>query len=115
MLKDFRQAKTTGFIGEHTEMVGDLVIEGGIRIDGRIKGDIQCKSVVYLGATASVEGNINAVALISSGRVVGDVVAPQHIQVNIPGSIKGDIRTSELILEKGVFFQGSCQMTEPHK
>jgi cytoskeletal protein CcmA (bactofilin family) len=115
MPKDFKQAKTTSIIGEHTELDGDLVVEGGIRFDGKIRGDIHCKSVVYLGETAEVKGNIIAEAVISSGRIEGNVTARQHIQVTLPGSIKGDIQTSELILEKGVYFHGSCKMTEPVK
>jgi len=113
MAKDFKQAKTTSIIGEKTTLDGDLIVEGGIRFDGKIKGDILCQSVVYLGDTAEVKGNITAEALISSGRVEGNVVARQHVQVSLPGSLKGNIETSELILEKGVYFHGSCRMTEP--
>ncbi|HUJ73373.1 MAG TPA: polymer-forming cytoskeletal protein [bacterium] len=100
-------------MGEQTELTGDLEVQGGIRIDGRIKGDIKCDSVVYLGETAWVQGNITAEALISSGKVEGNVHSRQHIQVTLPGSIKGDIETSELVLEKGVYFQGTCRMTAP--
>jgi cytoskeletal protein CcmA (bactofilin family) len=111
MIKDFRNAKTTSFLGEQTEVQGDLEVEGGIRIDGHVVGDVHCKSVVYLGETASVKGNITAEALISSGKVEGNVISRQHVQVSLPGSIKGDIETAELILEQGVFFDGMCRMT----
>jgi len=110
MIKDFRSAKTTSFLGEQTEVQGDLEVEGGIRIDGHVVGDVRCKSVVYLGATGSVKGNITAEALISSGKVEGNVTSRQHVQVSLPGSIKGDIETAELILEKGVYFDGQCRM-----
>ena len=34
--------------------------------------------------------------------------------VDVPGgSINGSIETRELVLEKGVFFDGSCKITEP--
>jgi cytoskeletal protein CcmA (bactofilin family) len=110
MNRDFRDAKTTSFLGEQTELQGDLEIEGGIRIDGHIVGDVHCKSVIYLGETGSIKGNVVAEALISSGKVEGNVVSRQHVQVSLPGSIKGDIETAELVLEKGVFFDGQCRM-----
>ena len=110
MVKDFRTAKTTSFLGEQTEIEGDLEVEGGIRIDGHIVGDVHCKSVVYLGESGSIKGNVTAEALISSGKVEGNVVSRQHVQLSLPGSIKGDIETAELILEKGVFFDGQCRM-----
>jgi cytoskeletal protein CcmA (bactofilin family) len=97
-------------VGEQTELLGDLEVEGGIRIDGHIVGDVHCKSVVYLGESGTVKGNITASAFISSGKVEGNVVSHQHVQVSVPGSVKGDIETAELILEKGVFFDGYCRM-----
>jgi len=113
VIRDFRNAKTTSILGEQTELLGDLDVEGGIRIDGRIVGDVRCKSVVYLGETGSVKGNVTAEAFISSGKVEGNVVSRQHVQVSLPGSIKGNIETAELILEKGVFFDGQCRMIAP--
>jgi cytoskeletal protein CcmA (bactofilin family) len=37
------------------------------------------------------------------------------VQLSLPGSVKGSIRTRELVLEKGVFFDGSCTIVEPDR
>ena len=113
MSKDFRNAKTTSFLGAGTELEGRLEVRGGLRIDGRLKGHIQSGSVVTLGDTADVQANIHASAVVSSGRVVGDIIASEHVQLSLPGSVTGAIRTRELVLEKGVFFDGSCTIVEP--
>ena len=60
MAKEFKSVKTTSFIAEGTELVGKLTIKGGIRIDGRVKGDIFSESVVFLGDSAKVDANIQA-------------------------------------------------------
>ena len=113
MTKDFRSTKTTSFVAEGTELVGTLTVKGGTRIDGRVKGDIHSESVVYLGETAKVDANIDAEAVISSGKIKGDISSAKHVSISNPGSINGSIETQELVLEKGVFFDGSCKIIEP--
>ena len=113
MSKDYRHAKTTSFLGQGTELEGNLEVRGGLRIDGRLKGHIRSGSVVTLGETAVVEADIHAEAVISSGRVVGDIHAAEHVELSLPGAVTGSIRTREITLEKGVFFDGSCPTVEP--
>lgn len=113
MAKDFRSMKTTSFIAEGTELSGTLTIKSGIRIDGKVRGDIRSESVVYLGDTAKVDANIDAEAVISSGKIKGDISSARHVSISNPGSINGSIETQELVLEKGVVFDGSCKIIEP--
>lgn len=113
MAKDFRNAKTTSFLGENTSLEGHLTVQGGLRIDGELKGSLHSESVVILGDTARVQADIHARALISSGHVEGDIHSSEHVHFTLPGSVKGSIETQELLLEKGVFFDGSCKIIEP--
>jgi cytoskeletal protein CcmA (bactofilin family) len=115
MSKDYRSAKTTSFLGEGTELEGRLEVRGGLRIDGKLKGSVLSGSVVTLGDTADVQADIHARAVISSGHIEGDIVSAEHVQLSLPGSVKGSIQTRELVLEKGVFFDGSCKITEPER
>ena len=113
MGKNFRNVKTTSFVAEGTELAGTLTVKGGIRIDGRVKGDIHSDSVVFLGASARVNANIHAKAVISSGKITGDIASAQQVEISNPGSIKGSIGTRELTLERGVYFDGSCKIIAP--
>lgn len=113
MMKGYSHVKTTSFLGENTELIGTLTVTGGLRVDGRIQGAIHSESVVTLGAGAVVRANIRARAVISSGRIEGDITSAELVQVALPGTIKGAIETRELVLERGVFFDGSCKIIEP--
>ena len=112
MGKNYRNVKTTSFVAEGTELTGTLTVKGGLRIDGRVKGEIHSESVVFLGTSARVNANIQAKAVISSGKIAGDIVSAQQVEISNPGSIKGSIETKELTLERGVVFDGSCKITE---
>ncbi len=113
MKKDLHNVKTTSFLGEGTELNGKLYVEGGLRIDGRLKGSVISASLVTLGDHAHVEAKVEAKALISSGTIVGDIVSASYVELSLPGWVKGSIQTRELILEKGVYFEGSCKIVEP--
>ena len=115
MAQSFRDHKTTSFLAEGTELEGVLQVKGGIRIDGKVKGEIQSESVIYVGDQAEIEANISAEGLISSGRITGDIKTGQQVMVSVPGSIKGGVETRELILEKGVYFDGTCKIVDSKK
>lgn len=115
MAKNLRNIKTTSFLSENTELIGNLTVKGGLRIDGRLKGTIISGSMVTLGENALVQADIKARSVISSGHIEGNILSAEHVQLSLPGSVKGAIQTRELILEKGVFFDGSCKITEPER
>ena len=106
-------AKTTSFLSENTVLEGTLTIKGGLRLDGTIRGAVKSESMITLGETAHVEADITARTVISSGEIKGDIHQADFVQISLPGSIQGSIETRELILEKGVYFDGSCKIIEP--
>jgi cytoskeletal protein CcmA (bactofilin family) len=108
MAQSFRDHKTTSFLAEGTELEGVLHVKGGIRIDGKLKGEILSESVVYVGDQAEIEANISAEGVISSGRIT----TGQQVMVSMPGSVKGAVVTRELILEKGVYFDGTVTLLD---
>ena len=112
MSKIFRDVKTTSFLAEGTELDGVLTVEGGIRIDGRVKGQIISESVVYVGEGAVIEADIRADGVVTSGRIRGNISSGQQIMLNLPGRIVGSVETRELILEKGVYFDGECRILD---
>lgn len=115
MARSFRDVKTTSFVSEGTELNGVLEVQGGIRIDGRVRGEIHSASVVYVGDQADIEADIEAEGVIASGRIKGNLHAARQVMLNVPGSVSGSIATRELILEKGVYFDGSCTILEPDR
>ena len=114
-MSKLRSVKTTSFLAEGTELDGVLIVKGGIRIDGTVKGRIESESVVYVGDEARIEADITAEGVIASGSIRGNIVSAQQVLLNLPGSVVGSIETRELILEKGVFFEGECKILASDK
>ena len=105
--------KTTSFLSEHLELTGTLRLEGGIRIDGQVNGDIESKSTIYAGESAQIKGNIITENLVSAGNIQGEVTAYESVRIKSPGSLKGRVSTAAMMIDKEVFFDGSCRLTAP--
>ena len=113
MKKEHKNHKTTSFLGENTRLEGTLTIKGGLRVDGQIKGSVISESMITVGENALIEADLEARTIISSGRIEGKISSADYVEISLPGSIKGSIETRELILEKGVYFDGTCKIIEP--
>lgn len=105
-----QQLNINTVIAEELAIVGDLNGEESIRIDGRVKGNINIKDGVILGEKSLVEGNIQAESLIIFGKIIGNIVC-KSLQVKEQGMISGDISTDTLNVEKGAIINGHLSMS----
>lgn len=100
-------------LGRGTEYEGKLTFEGRVRIDGRFSGSIFSDDVLILGDGAEVRADVDVGTLIvRGGELWGQVKARQLVELHAPGRVHGDIHTPQLFIDKGVFFDGTCTMTD---
>lgn len=97
-------------IGPGTEIKGDLICEGDIRIDGRVDGTVRVGQRLVIGESGVINGNITAGNAIIAGNVVGNIHSAQTTVLHGKSSVKGDIYTSQIIIESGAKFNGRCVM-----
>lgn len=112
-MKSIKDTKTTSFLAETIELSGNLYTKGGIRIDGSITGRIESASTIYIGDSARVTAEIVAQNVVTSGSVLGNVSAEKTVKINAPGIVEGEIRTCNLGIEQGVYFNGRCEILSP--
>ena len=51
-------------------------------------------------------------SVIIEGFVEGDIRATRSVEIHTPGRVKGNIITPSLFIDRGVIFEGSCQMVD---
>lgn len=93
-----------------TKINGDLISEGDLRIDGNLRGNIDVKAKLVLGASAMVEGNIKAINCDVSGNVIGNISVSELLTIKASATIMGDISCKKLIIEAGAEFNGKSTM-----
>lgn len=99
-------------INEGTRITGDLVAQGDVRIDGFLKGDVNTRARLAIGASGQVEGQLTGSMVDIAGEVKGDVVVTGVLTLRKTAKIRGDLSVGKLVIEEGAMFSGQCTMTE---
>ncbi|MCI7556167.1 MAG: polymer-forming cytoskeletal protein [Bacteroidales bacterium] len=97
-------------ITAESKIIGTIVANNDIRIDGTVEGDIQCRGKVVIGEKGLVHGNIQCTNAEVQGRIEGKVEALQTLALRASANIQGDVVTQSLIVEPNAIFCGTCQM-----
>jgi cytoskeletal protein CcmA (bactofilin family) len=99
-------------VGKDTEIKGTVIASSGLRIDGKMEGEIHNKGDVVVGKGARVRASIKARHLTLAGDVEGNIDLSGKLEIESTGRLKGDIKVAALIIADGGFFDGSSKMAK---
>lgn len=102
---------STTFIGNGVVLTGDIKSNADIRIDGTVKGSVQCSARVLVGAEGVVEGNIDCKQADVMGNIKGNIKAQEILSLRGTANLTGDIFAMKLQVEPTANFNGRCNMT----
>ncbi|MBD3233042.1 MAG: polymer-forming cytoskeletal protein [candidate division Zixibacteria bacterium] len=97
-------------IGKGSTISGNLDVQGSLRVDGTIKGEVKCSDLLTVGSTGLIEGEVMVRELMLGGRVTGNIKADDKIELKNKSVVDGDIKTKSLLVEPGAKFNGNCDM-----
>lgn len=101
----------TALLGPGTEFKGKLAFEDRVRIEGKVTGEIFGDGTLILADSAEIHANVSVGTLIMRGGTLhGDVTATKLVEIYSPAKVYGNIHAPELLIEKGVVFEGKCTM-----
>jgi cytoskeletal protein CcmA (bactofilin family) len=93
-----------------TKVVGDIVADSNIRIDGEVKGNVVSSSKVVLGENGVINGDLNCGDADVEGMITGTIKVEGLLSLRKSAQVSGDISTARLQVEEGAKFSGSCTM-----
>jgi len=98
--------KISGQIDSSCDVCVEGEIEGTIRIDGRL--------------IVTPDGRVVSESLCCrfaeiAGRVEGPLTVTETLQIRSGGMVTGDIAATELLIEQGGSFDGSCRKLKPEE
>ena len=101
-------------IGPGMNIIGDLVTDGTVRVEGRIEGTVRAGKAVVIGKGGEVVGDVLTQDAVIGGRIRGTVVAESRLELQASSDIEGQIRAraAHLQLEEGARFNGQIQMLD---
>jgi cytoskeletal protein CcmA (bactofilin family) len=111
------QKRIDSLISAGTVMSGDVTFTGGLRIDGRVHGNVMAAngepSTLVISAQARVDGEIRASHVVVNGTVNGPVVANDYLELQPKARIIGDVTYKTLEMHVGAVIRGRLNHAEP--
>ena len=97
-------------IVEGTSIEGEIISEGNIRIDGKVKGTVSTKGRLVIGPKGHIEGTIICSNADIEGELIGSIKVNELLTLKSTAKLQGDIITSKLSIEPDAIFGGTCSM-----
>lgn len=95
-------------LGNSSSIKGNLTINGFVRVDGDIDGDLSTDGNVIIGENARIRGNVNAKSIVIGGIILGDVFVKENVKLLQNSVVIGDILSHKVQIEESALFQGHC-------
>ncbi len=97
-------------IGAGTTIEGSITFTGGLRVDGRVRGDVMSADgkpgTLVLSEQAQIEGEIRVSHVVINGTVVGAVHAAEYVELQAKANVTGDVYYKTMEIQLGAVVQG---------
>ena len=97
-------------VGVETRIEGDLHFNGGLRVDGAIRGSVSeqngMPSTLILSEHGKIEGAVTAAKVVINGKVIGAVKSSHFIELQTKARITGDVYYKSLEMHTGAVIEG---------
>ena len=97
-------------IGAGTTIEGNITFAGGLRVDGRVRGDVIATDgkhgTLVLSEQAQIEGEIRVSHVVINGTVIGPVHAAEYVELQAKANVTGDVYYKTLEIQLGAVVQG---------
>jgi cytoskeletal protein CcmA (bactofilin family) len=108
--KSKRQNRIDSLIGTDTMIEGNINFAGGLRIDGKVFGNVVANGeqpgILVLSEHAAIEGEIRVPHVVLNGAVVGQVYAAESLELQPKANVNGDVHYKRLEMQLGAVVQG---------
>jgi cytoskeletal protein CcmA (bactofilin family) len=102
-------------INEDSLIKGKTTYVGGVRLDGKIIGNVSVltgkhEGTLIMGEGSEIRGNIIVHNAIIGGKVTGNIRALEYIEIHPKADIKGNIEYKALEVHSGAKILGALQL-----
>jgi cytoskeletal protein CcmA (bactofilin family) len=94
-------------ISASLRIVGNLVSDGEVQVDGAIEGDVTCRTLT-VSENAAIRGEVEAETVRIHGAVHGQIKAT-NVSMGPTAKVMGDVVHANLVIESGAFVEGHCK------
>jgi cytoskeletal protein CcmA (bactofilin family) len=104
------QSRIDCLIGAGTTVEGNIEFTGGLRVDGKVRGNVTAADgkpgTLVLSEQAQIEGEIRVSHVVINGTVIGPVFAVEYVELQPRANVTGDVHYKTLEMQLGAVVQG---------
>ncbi len=97
-------------IGSSTSVQGDIEFSGGLRIDGRVTGNVRvvpgAKASLSISEHGVIEGSVEAPHVVLNGSVNGDILASDRVVLGAKARVRGNVSYGVIEMALGAEITG---------
>lgn len=107
-----KESPSVNLLSTESEIVGNIIINGDFRFDGKLVGDIVCSGNLTIGSTAQIEGKINSNNVEISGKITGQITTKELTTFKDSAIFNGTLSTNKLMVDVGAVLIMDCDMAK---
>lgn len=97
-------------IDRQSNFDGVFVAKRDLRIEGEVKGSIECSGTLFIAQGASVNARVEAENITVAGEFTGEINCRGRLQVMPSGRVRGKVMTKSLVINEGAYYEGEMEM-----
>ncbi|WP_018990033.1 bactofilin family protein [Aromatoleum toluclasticum] len=114
--RTIEMTKLSSLVADNLEIVGDVIFSAGLRVDGRIQGNVISKdgerSLLVLSEKGSINGRVRAYDAVINGAITGDLEVEHFLELQANARVSGNIIYRQLQMECGAVVDGKLEKLE---
>lgn len=95
-------------ISENSVFEGKFYVKGELEINGKCEALCVGVNNLIVGKNGKLKSDIKADTIVVEGIIIGNLIAKTRIVLYPTGKVLGNIKTPELIVQKGAIIEGKC-------
>jgi cytoskeletal protein CcmA (bactofilin family) len=119
MKKKRKFVAITTLIDKDIVISGDTSYTGGIRIDGKIKGNLKVHgdegSLLIMGYGSTITGDVEVEKAIINGEINGNVKCNDYLELNTNAIVNGSIEYDIIEVQEGAKITGDLKFIKNNK
>jgi cytoskeletal protein CcmA (bactofilin family) len=105
------ESDSFSLIDRYSNFDGTFRSSRDLRIDGEVKGTIECQGTLLVAQGANVTAKVEAENITVAGDLNGDIRCRGRLQIMPSGQVRGKVMTETLVINEGAFYEGQLEMS----
>ena len=108
--KSIEVTKLSSLVSDNVVVQGDIIFSGGLRVDGRVEGNVigndDARGLLVLSDKGSIAGRVKVYDAVINGTIDGDLEVEHFLELQANARVTGNITYRQMQLECGATVEG---------